>query len=192
LRNDEPVDPGAWNKPLPVDGGTYQITARAPGNTDWSSTIAVGVEHDAWAIEIPRLKAAALQPLSATGPASPSQQPSKPLPRAKALSLAFGGAALGLVGGAVGFELWARSTYDTSRREPDHARQDSLWHSASTRRYVAEGLGVAGIACAGVSVWFYLRGGEPEATATHPQASRLIVEPILGSDRAGLVLMGRY
>jgi hypothetical protein len=192
LRNHEPVDPGAWNKPLPVDGGTYKITARAPGNTDWSSTITVGVERDAWAIVIPRLKAAALQPLPATGPASPSQKPSKALPRAKALPLALAGAALGLVGGAVGFELWARSIYDTSRGEPDHARQDSLWRSASTRRHVAEGLGVAGIACAGVSVWFYLRGGEPEATVPTTQASRLIVEPILGSDRAGLVLMGRY
>src|SRR5687768_14977862 len=39
LRNNEPVDPGAWNKPLPVDGGTYVVTARAPGNTDWSSSI---------------------------------------------------------------------------------------------------------------------------------------------------------
>src|SRR5512143_948297 len=27
LRNNELVDPGAWNKALPVDGGTYQITA---------------------------------------------------------------------------------------------------------------------------------------------------------------------
>jgi hypothetical protein len=34
LRNNDPVDPGAWNKPLPVDGGTYRVTARAPGNTD--------------------------------------------------------------------------------------------------------------------------------------------------------------
>src|SRR6185369_12730876 len=30
LRNNELVDPGAWNKALPVDGGSYQITARAP------------------------------------------------------------------------------------------------------------------------------------------------------------------
>jgi hypothetical protein len=29
-------------------------------------------------------------------------------------------------------------------------------------------------------------------TSTRTQASRLIIEPILGSDRAGLVLMGRY
>jgi ABC-type nitrate/sulfonate/bicarbonate transport system permease component len=93
---------------------------------------------------------------------------------------------------AVGFELSASSTYDQSRRETDNARQDSLWHSANTRRYTAVGFGVAGIASAGVAVWFYLRGGGQEATAPTTQASRLIVEPILGGDRAGLVLTGRY
>jgi len=185
LRNNEPVDPGAWNKALPVDGGTYQITARAPGNAEWSSAITVGVEHDARTIETPRLKAAALQP-SRPAPAATGRQRSKVLP------FALGGAALGLVGGAVGFELWASSTYDQSKREPDNARQASLWHSANTRRYVAEGFGVAGIACAGVAVWFYLRGGEPEATSATRQASRLFLEPIAGTDRAGLVLGGSY
>ncbi|HEX2691285.1 MAG TPA: tetratricopeptide repeat protein [Kofleriaceae bacterium] len=184
LRNNEPVDPGAWNKPLPVDGGTYQITARAPGNADWSATVAVSGEHDVKAIEIPKLKAVALPPAHAPGGASH--------PRSQVLPLALGGAALGLVGGALGFELWARSTYDQSRREPDNAKQDSLWHSANTKRYVAEGLGVAGIACAGVAVWLYLRAGEPEVTAPTQQASRWGITPILGSNHAGFVLTGRY
>jgi hypothetical protein len=194
LRNSEPVDPGAWNKPLPVDGGTYKITARAPGNTDWSTTITIGVQHDAKTIEVPKLKAAALQPSHATGPASQPQPTTAPTAhsRSKLLPLAFGGAALGLLGGAVGFELWASSTYDKSKREPDDARQESLWHSANIRRYVAEGFGVAGIACAGVAVWLYLRGGEPEATSTTTQASRLILQPIIGSDHAGLGLEGRF
>jgi hypothetical protein len=189
LRNHEPVDPGAWSKALPVDGGTYQITARAPGNADWSSTITVGVEHDAKAIETPKLKAAALQP---SHPATSSLVGATEPPRSRVLPLAFGITAVGLVGGAAGFELWARSAYDQSKREPDNAKQDSLWHSANTRRYLAEGLGVAGIACAGVAVWSYLRGGEPEATSTSTQASRLIVEPVVGSDRAGLVVGGQF
>jgi len=192
LRNNELVDPGAWNKALPVDGGTYQITARAPANADWSSTITVGVENDAKTIETPKLKAAALQPSHATGPGSPPHPAAAEHQRSKLLPRVLGGAALGLVGGAVGFELWASSTYNQSKREPDNARQDSLWHSASTRRYVAEGLGVAGIACAGVAVWLYLRGGDQERTSTVRQASRLFVEPILGNDRAGLALEGRY
>lgn len=194
LRDNELVDPGAWNKALPVDGGTYKITARAPGNADWSSTITVGVEHDAETIETPRLKAAALQASHSTGPAASSHPNPEATehPRSRVIPLALGGAALGLVGGAVGFELSASSTYDKSKSEPDNAKQDSLWRSANTRRYVAESLGVAGIACAGVAVWFYLRGGDQEATSTVRQASRLFVEPILGNDRAGLALEGRY
>jgi hypothetical protein len=194
LRNSDPLDPGAWNKALPVDGGTYKITARAPGNADWSSTITVGVEHDAKTIETPKLKAVALQPSHTTGPTSPSH----PNPattghqRSKVLPLAFGGTAVTLVGGAVGFDLWGDSIYNKSRREPVDAKQDSLWHSANTKRYVAESLGVAGIACASVAVWLYLRNGDREAPATTIQTSRLMVEPILGRDQTGLVLEGRY
>jgi hypothetical protein len=191
LRNNEPVDPGAWNKALPVDGGTYKITARAPGNADWSSTVTVLVERDAKTIETPKLKAAALKSPGATGPGHPgSGAPDHA--RSKVLPLVLGGAAVGLFAGAVGFELSASSTYDQSKREMDNAKQDSLWHSANNKRYLAEGLAVAGIACAGVAVWLYLRGGEPETSAQTTQASRLIVEPILGNNRAGLVLTGRY
>jgi hypothetical protein len=194
LRNSEPVDPGAWNKALPVDGGTYKITARAPGNADWSSTVTVLVERDAKTIETPKLKAAALKWSGAAGATSSSHPASAASdhPRSKVLPLVLGAAAVGLVAGAVGFELSASSTYDQSKREMDNAKQDSLWSSANHKRYLAEGLGVAGIACAGAAVWLYLRGGEPEASAPTTQVSRLLVQPFLGSDRAGLVLTGRY
>jgi hypothetical protein len=191
LRNNEPVDPGAWNKALPVDGGTYKITARAPGNAEWSSEVTVRPERDSKGLEIPKLKAAALQP--ARTPAQPAHAPSvatTPEPRSRVLPIALGAAALGLGGGALGFELWARSTYDKSKSETDNAKQDSLWKSANTRRYVAEGLGIAGVACAGVAVYLYLRGGEHEPSSA--QARRLILQPVLGSDLAGLALGGAY
>ncbi|TMQ27577.1 MAG: hypothetical protein E6J90_02280 [Deltaproteobacteria bacterium] len=34
LRDGEVIEPGAWNRALPIDGATYRITARAPGNAD--------------------------------------------------------------------------------------------------------------------------------------------------------------
>lgn len=191
LRNREPVDPGAWNKALPVDGGTYKITARAPSNADWSSTVTVLVERDAKTIETPKLKAAVLESSDPAGAGHPGRG-APDHPRSKVLPLVLGGAAVGLFAGAVGFELSASSTYDQSKREMDNAKQDSLWSSANHKRYLAEGLGVAGIACAGVTVWLYLRGGDPEGSAPTTQASRLLVEPILGNDRAGLVLTGKY
>ena len=95
-------------------------------------------------------------------------------------------------GGALGFELSARSTYDKSKTEEDDKKQDDLYSSANTKRHVAMGFGAASVVCAGAAVWFYLRGGTSEATSTSIQARRLILEPIVGSDHAGLVLTGQY
>lgn len=195
LRNNEPVDPGAWNKPLPVDGGTYRVTARAPGNTDWSSSITVGNERDAKGIDIPKLKAAAVALRPSSPVATPSPQPrttSEVTHRSNVLPLALGGAAIALGGVAIGFELSARSTYDKSADEADDAKQKSLYDSANTRRHVAIGLGVAGVACAGAAVWLYLRGTFTETTSTSIQARHLLLEPIIGSNQAGLVLTGQY
>lgn len=189
LRGGEPVDPGAWNRALPVDGGTYQITARAPGNAEWSSTITVGNEHDVKTIEIPRLKAAALEelPVQTTGSAEAPDAP--PHARSRVVPLALGGAAVALAGGALGFELWARSTYNSSKTEVDDAKQTSLWHSANTRRYVAEGLGVASLAAAGVAVWLTLR---PGAEAADGRTARVELAPMVAREAAGLVVVGGF
>jgi hypothetical protein len=79
-----------------------------------------------------------------------------------------------------------------SKREKDNAKQESLWNTANTRRHVAIGLGAAGIACAGGAVWFYLRNGRAESPSTAAQMSRLILEPVIGRDHAGLVFSGWY
>jgi hypothetical protein len=194
LLNNEPVDPGAWNKPLPVDGNVYQITARAPGNADWSATVTVGIERDTKTIEVPKLKAAALQPAqrtSATAPTPPSSAPTE-TPRSKLVPLLVGGAALGLFVGALGFEVSARSTNDDANRATTQARRDSLWHSANNKRYTAMAFGSGGIVCAGVAVWLYLRGDHTEETSATTQARRLILEPVIRGDQTGLVLAGSY
>ncbi|HEY4118219.1 MAG TPA: tetratricopeptide repeat protein, partial [Byssovorax sp.] len=41
LRGTEAVDPALWGKAIPVDGGTYKVVARAPGNAEWATTITV-------------------------------------------------------------------------------------------------------------------------------------------------------
>ena len=186
LRSGEPIEPGAWNRALPVDGGTYQITARAPGNAEWSSTVTVGNEHDVKTIEIPRLKAAALDELpvhTADGEAAP------PGARSKVVPLVVGGAAVALAGGALGFELWARSTNSQSLDEKtSNDRRISLWHSANTRRYVAEGLGVASLAAAGVAVWLTLR----PAGAPGERTARVELAPMVARETAGLVVVGGF
>jgi hypothetical protein len=193
LRGGEPVDPGAWNKALPVDGGSYKITATAPGNAEWSTMVTIGDERDARTVEIPKLKAAALVPprvSAAPDGGAPAPTPSDEPQRSKLVPLALGGGAIALAGGAVGFALWGSSTYDKAKTEPDNAKQDSLWHSANTRRYVAAGLGVASVACAGVAVWLYLRPGSEAPSEAH--AARVHLAPIVTGDGAGLLLMGSY
>jgi tetratricopeptide (TPR) repeat protein len=193
LRNNDPVDPGAWNKPLPVDGGTYKITARAPGNTDWSSTVTVGPERDAKTIEPPKLKAAALAPHADPGGRKPPSVASGAPGRSRLLPFILGGVGLGLGGGALGFELSARSNYDKSKLEADNARQDSLYNTANSRRHVAQALGVGAVACLGAAVFLYFRRGSPEsASSSDAHAGRLLLQPILDSDQAGLVLSGSY
>ncbi|HEY4243424.1 MAG TPA: hypothetical protein VGM88_26610 [Kofleriaceae bacterium] len=57
-RNEELVDPAAWNVPLPIDGGSYTITAAAPGRASFSKTIAIAISGDAQVVEVPELATA--------------------------------------------------------------------------------------------------------------------------------------
>jgi hypothetical protein len=198
LRDNEPVDQGAWNKALPVDGGTYKITARAPGNAEWSSSVTISPERDAKTIETPKLKAAALSSTARPAGAAPAARPpvartAEPH-RSRLVPLVLGGAALALGGGAIVLELSARSTNDKIAGERDNAKRDDLWSSANHKRYAAEAFGAASVACAGVAVWLYLRAGsdaESASTSTSVQ-SRLLLQPVIGRAQAGLALSGGF
>jgi hypothetical protein len=77
-RGDELVDPAGWNHALPIDGGTYTISARAPGHAPWSVTRTIKNDRDLQTIEVPRLVEARSAPV-ATGPAkSPAGRPASP------------------------------------------------------------------------------------------------------------------
>jgi hypothetical protein len=182
VRGADRVNAAMWNSALPVDGGTYTITARAPGESRWSTQVTVANESDAKTVEVPDLrnlprgvdkpdhnpprdldKAAAppsLPPVAATLADQPS--PDHPLAPAHASSkiveLGVGVGALALLGGGLGLELWAESTYHTATSETtSQPLRDSLYSSANTRRYAAEALAVTGFAATGVAVWLYLR-----------------------------------
>lgn len=189
LRNGEPLDPGAWGKALPVDGGTYKITARAPGNAEWTSSITVAPERDVKTIETPKLKAVVAE-AAATAPASRPAAPPAPSRPSRVLPIALGASAVALGAVALGFELSARSTYDKVDDPANNtdAKRESAWHSANNRRYVAEGLGLAGLACAGAAVFFFLH--TPSASPETQTALQLT--PAVSPDHAGLVLSGGF
>lgn len=169
------IDPGAWNRDLPVDGGSYMITARAPGFLEWSTTIEVAGEHDTKAIEVPALVRAPVVRIHR--------------PRSKLVPITLVGGAVVLFGGAAGLDALARGEYGDALVEPDDAKQDSLWNGAKTKRYVAQGMAVAGLATAGLAVWLYFRGKRETA---EPRTARIDVQPVVTSNGGAFVVGGSF
>jgi len=79
LRGSELVNPAAWNNPLPIDGGTYTITARAPGRATWKTVKTIKFESDNVTVEIPALSESRSDAVAATAaPSRPGTPPIKP------------------------------------------------------------------------------------------------------------------
>jgi len=95
---------------------------------------------------------------------------------------------IGVVSLAVagGFELSSRSTYDESAREPDDARQRTLYDSANTKYKVAQGLAVGGAACLVGAVILYVRGSGDDSH------ERVTIAPAIGSETVGFAAMGSF
>ncbi|HTL34449.1 MAG TPA: tetratricopeptide repeat protein [Kofleriaceae bacterium] len=192
LRGTERIDSVMWGRALPVDGGTYTISAKAPGGTPWSTQVSVGTARDNKVVDVPDLKTVKTEPSKPdkTPPkATPSEEPEDEQPQgsggAPLIPIAVGGGGLALIGGAVGFELWARSTYDDAKAETmDQSKRDELEDSANTRRHIGQAFAVAGVACVGVAVWLYVRkDARPGSETAHHQ---VVISP------NGLALVGSF
>ena len=174
-RNDEHLAPGAWNTPLPTDGGHYVITARAEGYKTWSGTVTVAPEHDDQSIEVPPLIKAPPQKPAPLTVAAPSKLPVVPI-------VVGGGAAL-MLASAVAFDLSGETTYDQAKAEmTNNAVRTSLYNSANTKRYAAEVLAGAGIATAGVAVWLFFRERRRDKEV-HPR----VLPTVAGDGTIGVV-----
>jgi hypothetical protein len=68
VRGSDRVDAAIWNRESPIDGGTYTITARAPGTPSWSVTVTVASESDFKTVEIPLLDKAPRDAGKSDGP----------------------------------------------------------------------------------------------------------------------------
>jgi hypothetical protein len=181
-KRDVVVAADAWNQAVPSDGGTIEISARAPGHQGWSTKISVRPEGDRQAVDVPALAAEVV--VHAAPPPQRSQAAVETPTRSRTLPIVLGIGALALGGGAIAFTVAGSHTYDQATREADDAKQLTLWHSANTKRYLAEGFGIAAIGCAGAAVWLFVRGGRDD--------SRVGVVPIVSGDRTALALEGRF
>jgi hypothetical protein len=167
-RNGKPFDSLLWNRALPVDGGDYIIAGHAPGHEDWQTTAHVPVEGAKISVEVPKLRELnkLISPPSpvaehhdeAAQPRASDGAPAAPRASSKIVPLVIGAGSLMLLGGGVGFELWAESRYAAAKSEiVSQPRRDSLYNGANTQRHVAEALAVGGLAAGGAAIWLYLR-----------------------------------
>jgi hypothetical protein len=185
LRDGAVVDASTWNLPLPIDGGKHQIVARAPGATEWTTQVTIGSDGDVKTVKVPKLAPAAVVETDKQAEKTVLPPPAAPASQAPAIGLGIG--AVALLGGAIGFSLWGDSTWDQAKVEPNFTRQDDLWHSANTKRYVAEGMLGASIGCAGLALWLFLRTPHDESPR-----STVAVEPVISGDHAGVAFSGTF
>jgi hypothetical protein len=213
-RGSEVVDPVEWNRALPIDGGTYEVTASLGDRQVWSETLTIGVERDAHTVEVTIPRGARTPERTPVAPATPQAvapatrqavAPATPQAAAPVIPSALSatrataapartrsnllpiGVSVGagvLLVGALAFDWWGDNTYDDAVAHHDIDE----WNSANTRRYAAEGLLAAGIGCAGVAayLWLHDRGGSSHTTTA------AAIAPVAGSGQVGLQLRGRW
>lgn len=94
---------------------------------------------------------------------------------------------MALIGGGLGLELWAESRYNAAKAEmTSQLRRDTLYNSANTRRYVAEGIAASGLAAGGAAVWLYLHDGGRQRDATTNAGVHVV------PTATGLALLGQF
>lgn len=106
-RDGEIVDEAVWNTPMPIDPGSYTITAEAPGFVAWNATVPVGPDASRQLVVVPSLEPA---PAEASGAdAAPAASVSVMTARrgtwsaARKFSVALGLAGAGAVGTGIYF-----------------------------------------------------------------------------------------
>ena len=172
-RNDAAIDPGLWNRAVPIDPGTYVIRARAPGREPWSTTVVIDGEGVRASIDVPRFEPAVAPIAPVAPPARPEGARRWVVPGA----LGAGGIVLGAV--ALGFELSGRGSYADYERMPERR---ALYDAANRKHHVAQGLAVAGVGCAAAAVIVWLVGREGRATLV----------PTSSAGASGVALIGGF
>lgn len=191
----------AWDLPIPVDPGSHEIRAEAPGHTPSVQSVSASAEGQTTSVEVPPLApmpstAPPLAPVASTvpPPGEPQQTSGPPMPtippsgeaggssagRTAGWILVGSGVAVGLVGGAlIGVGVGnANSAVNTS----DSAR----YNSAKTLYGIGLGAAIAGGAAT--------VGGIILVVTSHGDAHRvsLNVSPWLGGAAGGVRVGGTW
>jgi len=201
-RSGDKLDAGSWNQALPIDGGSYEIVARAPGRVEWSTTVTIAPDGDARTVIVPALAPVVVPPrpraeparsgaLAATAPRAAS--PPQPSRVPAVIAVAAGGLTIAgsLVLGDLALRRWndakAVCGGDLTCDDPAQvARAKALTHEAGTRAWWATGLGAAGALSLAIGTWSVLRSGSVE------RDRRVQLAPRADGDSIGLVAWGAF
>ena len=190
-----PLDSAAFGEAVPLDPGSYEITASAPGHRSWSRTVALHGGGDHRLVRVPELEAvpaatvvqipsprAAAEREIAPPPASPSMFTAQ-----RDVAIATGVAGLAALGASAVLALQAKSLESDARAAcPAGQPCTNLAASKQSSDAVAKAdlatyVGLAGVAAlgAGAVVWFT---GAPEPHIT----------PHVTGESVGVSLGGKF
>jgi serine/threonine-protein kinase len=123
-RSERALGRGAWNVPVPLDGGEYVIEARAPQMKTWSAAVKIADEGDRQVVMIPELVPEPLVPAASPPPArlpSPAiEVPAAPKPQGlnRLQWVGIGSGAVGVVALGVGGYFTARMLGKKAEADP--------------------------------------------------------------------------
>lgn len=193
-RNGVPVDPGLWNRSVPVDGGRYVIEVQAPGHVTWSTTIEVAVAKARAAVEVPRLVAVRAVAAEARGEPMRDEPRTRTLGTRRGIALGLGIGAVAAGAGGLAFGLSSRNlSRDAHTLCPDTmcadhaAANDLMARSRRHVRYANVAFGTAGVFAIGAAaLWLTARDGGGG------DGGGVSVVPVIGPDQAGAAAVGRF
>ncbi|MBN2195169.1 MAG: hypothetical protein JW751_20290 [Polyangiaceae bacterium] len=164
LRGGLVLEPETWGSALPVDPGTYEIVATAPGYQPFRRTVHLGRNGDQVVAEIPALLPERVEPASGQEPIAdpPTRAHDQEVVDRRALHpVTWGLAGLTLVGAALGtsFAVWAESIEANALRDCEPGPKcapnelDEL-ERARKRASVAHGsFAVASVTLVAATIW---------------------------------------
>ena len=184
-RNGKPLDPGLWNRAVPVDGGSYRISGKAPGHEEWWAIIEVPIEHGKSSVDVPKFKELAKLVVHQAA----DETHTGGLTARRKLAIGVGGAGLAALAAGIVLGTQAHSRQnaafalcpDPATPCGDAARADTLVSEGHSRALEANiAYGVAGAAVIGAAVLWYL--GAPH------RSSGVAIVPTTN----GAVVMGHF
>lgn len=169
---------GAFGSKIPIDPGTYDMTATAPGHQTWTASLTIA-EGEVRTLEVPPLALLSTPPAAPEGPAAVPPRAAAPAPvpppapqeASRTWALVVGGTGVVALGVGAAYGVSSLSAYaDAEQQCPTHhgcgSAAMSARDDAQTRAWVANvALGV-GVAATAAGIWLWLSPPGSRATTS--------------------------